>query len=114
MTITLQAIKAEPGADEPWGYWLKDHITGECLAYMRGKPVDLGHDDRWQPLFDRAAHSGQRSGVAEPEGWREFITEVAQQKPEKPDHWSPCGQCRNNAERAQDLIAAPTQQQEGV
>lgn len=60
-----------------------------------------------------AAQSDQRAGVAEPEGWREFITEVAQQKPEKPDYWSSCGQCQHNADRAQDLIAvAPTQQQQ--
>lgn len=32
MTITLQAIKAEPGADEPWGYWLKDHIDRKSVV----------------------------------------------------------------------------------
>lgn len=35
-----------------------------------------------------------------------FIRDVAAQKPEKPDHWSSCGQCGHNIERAQDLLDA--------
>lgn len=35
-----------------------------------------------------------------------FIRKVAAQKPEKPDHWSSCGQCQHNAEEAQDLLDA--------
>lgn len=35
-----------------------------------------------------------------------FIRKIAAQKPEKPDHWSSCGQCQHNAEEAQDLLDA--------
>ena len=35
-----------------------------------------------------------------------FIRDVAAQKPEKPDHWSSCGQCEHNRDRAQDLLDA--------
>ena len=34
----------------------------------------------------------------------QFIQDVAQQKPEKPDYWSACGQCERNISRAEDLI----------
>ncbi|MDR8027028.1 hypothetical protein KPA93_27820 [Burkholderia cenocepacia] len=34
----------------------------------------------------------------------EFLRGVAGQTPEKPDHWSTCGQCERNIDRAQDLL----------
>lgn len=78
----------------------------DVKAWARGVTDSIYGEQQAEPGAD------ERAGVAEPEGWREFITEVAQQRPEKPDHWSPCGQCQHNAERAQDLIeAAPAQQQ---
>ncbi|CAB5512021.1 hypothetical protein LMG26857_01310 [Achromobacter anxifer] len=45
----------------------------------------------------------------------EFVREVAQQKPEKPDYWSSCGQCESNSRQADDLLdeIAASQQQEG-
>jgi hypothetical protein len=36
----------------------------------------------------------------------EFVREVAQQKPEKPDYWSSCGQCERNISTAEDLLEA--------
>lgn len=41
-----------------------------------------------------------------PKEWRKFIEDVATQQPEKPDHWSSCGQCERNTDRAQDLLSA--------
>lgn len=38
-------------------------------------------------------------------GWREFIEDVATQQPEKPDHWSSCGQCERNIDRAQEVLS---------
>ena len=43
---------------------------------------------------------------AVPQGWRDFLTELSKQKPEKPDYWSSCGQCERNSSTAEDLIAA--------
>ena len=34
-----------------------------------------------------------------------FLSDVASQTPEKPDHWSSCAQCQHNAERAADLLS---------
>ena len=36
---------------------------------------------------------------------REFAQKISEQIPEKPDYWSSCGQCSNNADEAEDLIA---------
>lgn len=36
----------------------------------------------------------------------EFVREVAQQKPEKPDHWSSCSQCERNTSTAEELLQA--------
>ena len=43
---------------------------------------------------------------AVPQGWRDFLTELSKQKPEKPDYWSSCGQCERNSSTAEDLLAA--------
>ena len=42
----------------------------------------------------------------EPVAWREFIEQVAKQKPEKPDYWSSCSQCERNINDAEDLLEA--------
>ena len=34
-----------------------------------------------------------------------FIERVAKQTPEKPDYWTPCGQCEHNTSEAEDLLA---------
>ena len=34
-----------------------------------------------------------------------FIEKIAKQTPEKPDYWSPCGQCERNTSEAEDLLA---------
>ncbi|MDN8060141.1 hypothetical protein [Burkholderia gladioli] len=52
------------------------------------------------------ARASQAPAPADTRDVAAFIREVATQKPEKPDHWSPCGQCQRNAERAQDLLDA--------
>ncbi len=33
----------------------------------------------------------------------EWAARIARQVPEKPDYWTPCGQCDRNTEEAQDL-----------
>jgi len=33
-----------------------------------------------------------------------FVQRIARQKPERPDYWTPCGQCGHNAEDAEDLL----------
>ena len=35
-----------------------------------------------------------------------FIEKVAKQTPEKPDYWSPCGQCERNSSEAEEALAA--------
>lgn len=34
----------------------------------------------------------------------EFINDVSQQEPEKPDYWSSCGQCDRNIDRAEEIV----------
>ena len=34
-----------------------------------------------------------------------FIEKIAKQTPEKPDYWTPCGQCEYNTYDAEDLLA---------
>ncbi len=45
---------------------------------------------------------------------RNFLIEVAQQRPEKPDYWSECGQCGTRRDQADELLeqfpAAPVQE----
>jgi hypothetical protein len=52
-----------------------------------------------------ASSAATVSAAASVDEWA-FISEIAKQKPEKPDHWNSCGQCHNNIERAQDLVEA--------
>ncbi len=35
-----------------------------------------------------------------------FIEKIAKQTPEKPDYWTPCGQCEHNSSEAEDVLAA--------
>ena len=35
---------------------------------------------------------------------KEFVEEVSQQTPEKPDYWSSCGQCQRNSDKAEDIL----------
>ncbi|MGK8887577.1 hypothetical protein [Burkholderia gladioli] len=58
------------------------------------------------PCERRTDGSCRVSAPADARDAATFIREVAAQKPEKPDYWSPCGQCQRNAERAQDLLDA--------
>jgi hypothetical protein len=42
-----------------------------------------------------------------------FAQDISKQKPEKPDHWSSCGQCEHNIEQAQDIIESSIPAQAG-
>ena len=37
---------------------------------------------------------------------KKFIGDISKQRPEKPDHWTPCGQCEDNISNAKDIIDA--------
>ena len=41
------------------------------------------------------------------EKMRAFVIKVSEQTPEKPDHWSSCGQCEHNSSNAEDLLELP-------
>ena len=41
------------------------------------------------------------------EKMRAFVTKISEQTPEKPDHWSSCGQCEHNSSNAEDLLELP-------
>lgn len=45
--------------------------------------------------------------VAVPHAIFEFVKSVAEQKSEKPDYWSSCGQCERNISDAEDLLPTP-------
>ena len=36
----------------------------------------------------------------------EFVQKIKKQTPEKPDYWTPCGQCERNSSEAEDVLAA--------
>jgi len=71
-------------------------------------------------LFQSGFIDGREKGLKEalaqtqePVAWREFIEQVAKQKPEKPDYWSSCSQCERNINDAEDLLeATPPQRTE--
>ncbi|CAB3654448.1 hypothetical protein LMG26685_02925 [Achromobacter mucicolens] len=66
----------------------------------------------WEAWQARASVAAPAAGDAR---MLEFVREVAQQKPEKPDYWSSCGQCASNISQASDLLdgIAASQQQGG-
>lgn len=35
---------------------------------------------------------------------REFVSRISKQKPEKPDYWCACGQCKRNIEDAEEPL----------
>ncbi|WP_417070760.1 hypothetical protein [Niveibacterium terrae] len=45
-----------------------------------------------------------RELAAEAGSLREFVKKISDQIPEKPDHWSMCGQCDRNIGEAEDII----------
>jgi len=70
------------------------------------EPLELARDaDEALAEYDaQPAQAAQPVGVAD--GWREFITRVANQGPSKPDYWSTCAQCERNTSDAEDLLTA--------
>lgn len=56
--------------------------------------------------YELRALYAKPQAVTVPDEWLEFVSAVARQVPEKPDHWSSCGQCASNIDRAEDLLAA--------
>jgi hypothetical protein len=51
-----EVVGAVPAAStaDPVAYWLRCSTTGQCLNMVWGRPVDVGHDSRWQPLHGAA------------------------------------------------------------
>lgn len=67
------------------------------------KLYDVIHEDCRRIVYT----APPQAVVAQPVDARDLlIAEIAQQKPEKPDHWSSCSQCEHNIEKAQDIIDA--------
>jgi hypothetical protein len=58
---------------------------------------------QWEASSDYADFHAPAAGDAQ---MLEFVREVAQQKPEKPDHWSSCSQCERNTSTAEELLEA--------
>lgn len=53
--IHCDALSRADACAVPVGYWLRDDLTGRCLGYVHGAPVNLSTDRRWRPLYDRQA-----------------------------------------------------------
>ena len=71
---------------------------------------------RWSEVYDAMARAAAKPASVDAQlasgvdaDVIEFLTDVSQQKPEKPDYWSSCGQCERNQDRAEDLLAAIAQ-----
>jgi hypothetical protein len=74
----------------------------EHAATWLARSEDIANQNHAKRLRDFIAASAAPAEGRE--ALDEFIRDVAQQKPEKPDYWSSCGQCERNADRAQDLL----------
>jgi hypothetical protein len=97
---------------------------GMPVFTVEGAPVQVGDQEN---TYAAGYYKGHRDALAIESAKRntapaagnarllEFVREVAQQKPEKPDYWSSCGQCASNISQASDLLdgIAASQQQEG-
>lgn len=46
----------------------------------------------------------EQPAPAVPDAVVEFLREIKNQIPEKPDHWNSCGQCERNSDKADDLL----------
>lgn len=56
------------------------------------------------PTWPEGTNPFTQQAVAVPEGFVALVSDIAGQKPEKPDHWNSCSQCERNIEAAQDLL----------
>lgn len=64
-----------------------------------------------KPVFRADYHNSELIDwyAAQVSELKDFIREIADQKPEKPDYWSSCSQCEGNSRMAQELLeAAPS------
>ena len=78
--------------------WTKS--KGACLEMTIAKALGM------TVTYQVDAEMEHSNAPAVPQGWRDFLTELSKQKPEKPDYWSSCGQCERNSSTAEDLLAA--------
>jgi len=92
-------------------------VSGEWNGAQYVDPAESDGYPRPQAMLTRqlfaawrdrgALDSAERDRLAaECEALRAFVARVAEQRPEKPDYWSSCGQCGHNISDAQDLIDA--------
>ena len=79
--------------------------TTEALRMALEALEDRASLMKWQKARD-AVKEALTQPEQEPVAWREFIEQVAKQKPEKPDYWSSCSQCERNINDAEDLLEA--------
>ncbi|WP_322083962.1 DUF551 domain-containing protein [Burkholderia sp. BCC1972] len=78
-------------------------LTDEQILEIGYKHFKPGHNVKAESSFVAAVRDVLTASVAE---LALFVNDVAKQTPEKPDHWSACGQCERNIDRAQYLLEA--------
>lgn len=73
-----------------------DHLVVVRAGDLRKLSYSFDSRARMESLLDRARETS--SGVVS------FLERIAEQVPEKPDHWNSCGQCDRNSSNADDLL----------
>jgi hypothetical protein len=108
--IPAGAVADEGAKDERQAFeaWAKKKKMP--LARIGQQYDDFWVDHAWNGWQARAALAAPAAGDARALA---FVQEVAQQKPEKPDHWSSCGQCASNISHASDLLDEIAASQQG-
>jgi hypothetical protein len=104
-TVADEGAKDERQAFEAWAKKKK-----MPLARIGQQYDDFWVDHAWNGWQARASGAAPAAGDARA---LEFVREVALQKPEKPDHWSSCGQCASNISHASDLLDEIAASQQG-
>lgn len=99
-TVADEGAKDEQAAFEEW--FERTCPSGDVESVQRQWEASSEYED----LHAEAPAAGDARALA-------FVQEVAQQKPEKPDHWSSCGQCASNISQASDLLDEIAASQQG-
>jgi hypothetical protein len=98
--------RVDPAQAVPDGWKLREII--EVLAGLEGfipETAVEGYLQRALKQIEEIAATPSPAAVGDMrvQMMREFIAGIAMQKPEKPDHWSSCGQCESNINAADEL-----------
>ena len=82
-----------------------DQATYDELAALRAANVELQKQEAESRRLFYAEQDKRQSAEFRCEELAGVLRKIAAQKPEKPDYWTPCGQCDSNIEDAKEVLA---------